>query len=129
MKKRLIIAIAFIILIPLITIITIKLLDIVNFKCIYKEMFNIYCPGCGTTRMLKSLFKFELYKAIRYNPLMFILLIITIIYLLYNLILYLKGKKLYIPSKKIILIITIVLVLYMVLRNIPGLEFLQPIDI
>lgn len=129
MKKKLIPAILFVILIPLTTIITIKLLDLVNFKCIYKEMFNIYCPGCGTTRMLKSLFKFEFYKAFRYNPLMLILLILIIIYLLYNLILYLKEKKLYIPSKKIILIITIVLVLYMILRNIPGFEFLQPIDI
>ena len=129
MKKKLIISIPSIIIKLLTTTNTNKILEKINLQSIYKKMFNIYCPGCGTTRMLKSIFKFEFYKAFRYNQLMFILLIILIIYLLYNLILYFKNEKLYIPSKKIILIISITLVLYMILRNIPGLEFLQPIDI
>lgn len=129
MKKKIINIILISILILTISIIYIKLLDIVKFKCLYKELFNIYCPGCGSTRMIKALINLEIYQAFRYNPLIFISIIITIIYIIYNAILYLKGKKLQIPSKKTIICIIILLLIYMILRNIPIFDFLIPTKI
>ena len=35
---------------------------------------GLYCPGCGTTRMLHSLLHFHLFEAFDHNVLMFILL-------------------------------------------------------
>ena len=50
--------------------------------CLFHEITNLYCPGCGITRMFLSLFKLDFYQAFRYNPLVFILLILSIVYFL-----------------------------------------------
>lgn len=107
----------------------IKILELINFNCFYKTIFNIYCAGCGTTRMIKAIFELNFYQAFRYNPLMFILLIILIIYIIYNIILYLKGKPLVKASLKVLILISIILIFYMILRNLPGFEVLLPTNI
>lgn len=97
--------------------------------CPIHYLFHIYCPGCGLTRMMISIFKLDFYQAFRYNPYVFILLNLFIIYLLYALIRYFITKK--IPPINIKLIIGIVysLLIYMVLRNIPLFDFLSPTQI
>ena len=42
--------------------------------CPIKELTGLYCPGCGITRMFKSLLELDFYAAFRYNPLLFIML-------------------------------------------------------
>ena len=94
--------------------------------CLFKNLFDIECAGCGGTRMFMSLLKLDFYQAFRYNPLMFILGIIFLIYVIYVVIMYLKNKKIYVPNTKIFIAIIILMFLYMILRNIPYFEYLKP---
>lgn len=97
--------------------------------CWFRETFSIYCPGCGGTRMIKSIFKLDFYQAFRYNPLVFIMLILMAIWTCYNVYRLINHKKIKWPSEKRCIIFAGVLILYMVLRNIPGFEFLIPTDV
>ena len=49
---------------------------LINFHidCPFHSLTGLYCPGCGTTRMIKSLFQGQFYQAFRYNPLVFLML-------------------------------------------------------
>ncbi len=51
------------------------------YKCPIKLLFNIACPGCGFTRAIKCLFKFDFIGAFEYYPLCF-LIVIEMLYLL-----------------------------------------------
>ena len=79
--------------------------------------------------MIKSLFHLDFYQAFRYNPLLFILLICGIIYIIINIILYIKKKPLIKPSIKILVFILILLIVYMILRNIPLFSYLIPTEV
>ena len=41
--------------------------------CLYLLTTGLRCPGCGTTRMLLSLLRFDFAAAVSYNPVVFIL--------------------------------------------------------
>lgn len=128
MKKRIINTIT-IIIISIITLpLGLKTLELIKFECVYKKLFNIYCPGCGTTRMIKAIIRLDLYKAFRYNPLFFILFILLLVYFCINIYRYITNEKLILPSKKVITILVITLISYMLLRNIPLFSFLAPIQ-
>ena len=45
----------------------------IKIPCIFFELTNLYCSGCGMTRAIKSLITFDFYQAIRYNVLIIIL--------------------------------------------------------
>lgn len=126
MKKRIFYVIVGIIFTLFLLLFTIKILDIIHFKCIFKKLFNIYCAGCGTTRMIKCILKLEFKKAFMYNPLVFILLIIFLIYLIYFIFIYIKTGKYVFLNYKVLITIGIVLLIYMPLRNIPAFYFLRP---
>lgn len=79
--------------------------------------------------MIKSIFKLDFYQAFRYNPLMFIYSILFSIYILYNIYIYIKYKKVLYPSKKAIIILFIITIIYTILRNIPEFSFLAPTKI
>ena len=92
--------------------------------CIFKEITGFYCPGCGITRMLFSILKLDFYQAFRYNPLVFILLIVYIVYLIIKLI---KHKDINIPEYVYYIVIGLLLI-YWIIRNIPSFG-LAPIDL
>lgn len=112
-------------------IVLIFLMNLYNIRliCIFKEITGFYCPGCGTTRLLKSLFKLEIKQAFMYNPLVFILIPFIGIYFVDRMIMSLFNKESFIPLKinkafwNIALVITII---FGVLRNIPIFDFLRP---
>lgn len=105
---------------------TLKILELINFKCLFKEVFNIYCAGCGTTRMLESILDLEFYKAFRYNPFMFILFIIIFIYIIYLSLIYILYDKIIFPKNKYFVVVIICMILYMILRKISIFKFLRP---
>lgn len=114
----------------LLSIIFIILLDSLHYECPWRKIFHIYCPGCGLTRMVKELFQLNIYQAFRYNPLMFILLVVLLpIYIIINVIYYIKNKKLLKVTKTPIIILIIVLLLYFVLRNLPICSYLIPTNV
>ena len=79
--------------------------------------------------MIISLLKLDIYQAFRYNPYLFILLIIGIIYGLYCLLRYIITKKKTQINIKVLIGIAISLIVYMILRNIPLFDFLAPTEI
>ena len=106
----------------------INLLIVLFFEipCPWKKNFNIDCAGCGATRMVKSILNGNFYQAFRFNPLLFCLLLIFIIYGLYILICKIIHKEYYKIKEREMWILLILVVLFMILRNIPGLEYLKP---
>lgn len=125
MKKR----IFYIILLLLTLIIILYSLDLINYKCIYKELFNIYCAGCGFTRMIKSIIKLDFYQAFRYNPLFFILFVLFIPYVIYQIFLYVKFGYIKKPNLKSLIFLVSIFIAYMILRNIPTFNYLIPTKI
>ena len=97
----------------------------VGVPCIFFKITGLYCPGCGITRAIFSLMKFDIYQAFRYNMLIIILLPFAISYYIYIFIF--KGKK-RIP-KKVLNFLLIITILFGILRNIPEFEFLMPTKI
>jgi len=121
-KKNILLIIGFIVLL----IGYIKILMLLNYKCIIHEMFGIYCPGCGGTRMIISFIHLDFYQAFRWNPLLFILLIIGIIYLIIDIIVYFRKKVILVPNLKVWIGLVIILVIYMIIRNIDIFSYLIP---
>lgn len=88
--------------------------------CMFHTITGLYCPGCGVSRMIISIFKFDFYQAFRYNPLLFIMLpffIILIVNYVYSIML--KKVPLYKKiNNKVWILFVIILVLYAIIRNI-----------
>lgn len=102
-----------------------------NFQipCPIHSLFNIYCPGCGTTRMIESLLTLNIYQAFRYNPLIFISLPFILLLSLDKYINWLKGSKsclLYKITNKVWYVLLVVCLIYFIIRNLPGFEYLTP---
>lgn len=89
-------------------------------KCPIRLIFHLYCPGCGSTRMFRSLLHGNFYQAFRFNPLLFISLIMYLIYLLLD-------KKITKKLEPFIWYFLIgIFIIYGILRNIPFFKFLAP---
>lgn len=96
--------------------------------CMFHEITNFYCPGCGITRLLFSLVRLDFYQAFRYNPLVFILIILSIIYWILKLIL--KRFNINISILEFVWYILIVIVIiYGILRNISEFSWLVPTEV
>ncbi len=112
-----------------ITFITILLITLFDYKCPIHEYLGIYCPTCGTTRMLISFFSGDFFQSFRWNPLFLILFIILIIYIITFIIIYIKKKVLLVPSRYFIITLITIILLFMILRNIEIFSFLIPTEV
>ena len=105
-----------------------ELLD-VGIPCLFYEITGYYCPGCGITRLLFSFLKLDFYQAFRYNPLIFILIIITGIYWLVKFILKkFINISIEIPNY-VYYILLVIVIIFGILRNIPMFDFLSPTEL
>ena len=105
-----------------------ELLD-VDIPCLFYEITGYYCPGCGITRLLFSFLKLDFYQAFRYNPLIFILIIITGIYWLVKFILKkFMNISIEIPNY-VYYILLVIVIIFGILRNIPMFDFLSPTEL
>lgn len=116
----------------IITVIILVIAELITFfingtgiPCIFSKLTGLSCPGCGISRMFISLIKLDIYQAFRYNPLVFILLCIYLIYLPLKLMI---KKDLKIPNWFYILLLIIVIT-YGILRNISGFAYLLPTEV
>lgn len=107
-------------------IINIILALIFEISCPWKTNFNIDCAGCGLTRMFKSLLRLNLYQAFRFNPLMFCLLVGSIIYLIYIMICILIKRNYYKLKSRDLIILLIIVIIFTIMRNIPMFDYLKP---
>lgn len=63
------------------------------FPCIFRKFTGLLCPGCGNTRAVLALLRFDFIKALKFNPLFPIEFgYIGFIYIVSSLN-YIKGKK------------------------------------
>lgn len=115
--------------ITIVALINILIVLLCNFKCPWNKTFNIYCVGCGGTRMFYSLLELEFYQAFRYNPFIFILLILLTIYIIYIIICKILKKEYYKLNTKHLIFISVIAIIFMVLRNIEYFSYLQPTKI
>ena len=98
-------------------------------KCPIYSILHIYCPGCGLTRMIKSILQLNFYQAFRYNPLLFILFPFMLVLTIDNYINWLISNKNSLYKRinpKIWNIILIIMLVYFILRNIPIFKYLIP---
>ncbi len=100
-----------------------------SIPCTIHEVTGLYCPGCGITRMLFSIFKLNFGKAFRYNQLVFILLPFLLLYFAYQIYLYITNKKdkilIKIPNYVYIGLLIIVIG-WGIIRNLECFPFLRP---
>lgn len=94
--------------------------------CLFHKITGLYCPGCGTTRMIICILKFDFYNAFRNNQVCFIYLVISLIYLILRALFNIKLSKKSINY--ICVIAIIILIIFGILRNLPYFPFLRPID-
>src|SRR5574344_1803091 len=97
-----------------------------SYHCFWRKYFNIYCAGCGATRMISMIFKLKFYAAFRYNPLFFILLVLLIIYFFYYFISIILKRSVLVPKFSFIIFLMFVILIYMILRNTAFFKFLKP---
>lgn len=95
-----------------------------SIPCLFHELTNLYCPGCGITRMLFSLIKLDFYQAFRYNPLVFILFFICIFIQILSIFI---RRKIKIPEY-IYYVLLIIVFIYWIFRNLslPFGIYLRP---
>lgn len=74
--------------------------------------------------MLFSILELNLYQAFRYNPLIFILLILYIIYLILKL--FFKFKLDINTKNRLSYILLFTVIIYGIIRNIPFFDYLKP---
>ena len=89
-------------------------------------MFGIECAGCGGTRMLIAIMNLDFYQAFRFNPLLFILLVIGIIYFLYVFVCIIFKYKYLKINNNFWLVLMVIVILFAILRNIEMFNFLKP---
>lgn len=97
----------------------------VALPCVIKTITGYYCPGCGVTRAIVSLFNGQLYQAFRYNSIIFIdipiILFLGIFEKLFG-----NNKIIKCISNIVLIILLIITIMYGVLRNIPSFSYMAP---
>lgn len=88
--------------------------------CAIKKWFGVYCPACGTQRMIDSILALDFKAAFLFNPFMFVALPVLTMFTIFEAIKYVrKGKLLNRKWEIVFLIVVLVLaVVFAVLRNI-----------
>lgn len=94
--------------------------------CLFHKITNLYCPGCGVTRMIDSLLHFHIAQAFSYNALVFILIILVFIYFLINIICYIVLKKTFKIPNYVFNILVVLSIGFAIIRNIPYFSYLAP---
>jgi hypothetical protein len=92
----------------------------IGIPCVFHELTGFYCPGCGMTRVALSLLHLDLYQAFRYNPLIFLISPLYIIYTIAN------KKRLPRSSHVMLIVMLAVTLIFGLFRNIPLFVWLAP---
>ena len=89
-----------------------------SIPCLFHQITNLYCPGCGITRCMFSLLEGNVGKAFQYNGLVAIMLFPFSIYILINIYRYIKGDDFIELPNRWWNILLIVVIIFGIIRNI-----------
>ena len=95
-------------------------------SCPSKSILGLNCPGCGSQRLIHSLFHLDFVQAFHYNPLIFILLpflIYLLIISLSNWIFSTKHQMGILRKNWFIFMMLGIFLIYGILRNLPFYPF------
>ena len=99
--------------------------EFITKECGFKKKFGLYCPGCGGSRALEELVKFDIVNSLRLNPIV-LLLFITLIFLTVTYVLEKKkiGNKNYPLIRRNYLVVFLVFwLVFSIIRNILLIYF------
>lgn len=93
--------------------------------CLFKETFFAYCPGCGGTRALGALLRFDFLHSFMYNPAVLVTSVIFLDIDIRAAISVLKNDPKYIKSfpSKVFFVIPAVILLNFLVRNLLLFSF------
>ena len=96
--------------------------------CPIRLVTGKYCPGCGSSRMMLALLRFDFEEAFRANRLLFFLLPLVLVYGLVKGIHYIRtGEvKQTLPEQIAVLLVCAATVVFWVMRNMEQFAFLAP---
>ena len=97
--------------------------------CIFHKITGFYCPGCGATRCLLSLFRGNIVESYNYNRLFFGLIPFFVFYIIYSIYLYIfkrKDKLLVKIPNLVYIILLVITIAFGILRNISEFSYLAP---
>ena len=94
--------------------------------CLFHKITNLYCPGCGVTRMIDAIIHLNFKSAFSYNAYVFILIILIIVYLLINVFMYSNYKRFIKIPKHAAYVLIVLAILFAILRNLSYFKYLAP---
>ena len=97
--------------------------------CIFHKVTGLYCPGCGTTRLLFSLLNGDIKGAYNYNRLVFVMLPFFVFYAIYRIYLYIVDREDKIICRVpnyLIYVLLFIVILFGILRNTSAFYYLRP---
>ena len=96
-------------------------------QCSFYKTFGIYCPGCGATRAVYSLYNGQILQSVYYNPIILYLVIMSVWYLITEGIskiikkenrFFIKNIKIYLYLALIILVLNWIIKIIMLNKGI-----------
>ena len=94
--------------------------------CLFHKITNLYCPGCGVTRMIDEIIHLNFKSAFSYNAYAFILFILSIVYLIISITIYIVFKRFIKIPKQVAYVLIMLAIIFTILRNLPYFEFFAP---
>lgn len=125
-RAKIIIGSTLIPIVGLIVLLVLKLKYNITTACPTFEIFGIYCPGCGGTRMAISLLHLEIYQAFRYNPFIFVTSPIMAVIYFWQSYEFIFKNRISIWLDKVLILYAILLMIFGVIRNIEIFSWLTP---
>ncbi len=87
-------------------------------QCLFAKTLHLYCPGCGGTRAVSALLRFDFLSSLRHNPLVLLFVSLFLYYDIKALINIIRGKdKVLGISAKLLFVILAIVLAFFVLRN------------